>query len=59
MKVSEIVMATGSTRAAIDTLLHRMVADREIVRVAPGYYACKTGKTVRNGRQNVDPEGKS
>ena len=30
---------TGNTRAAIDTLLHRMVADGEIERVAPGRYA--------------------
>src|SRR5262245_20142860 len=48
MKVADIVGATGSNRAAVDTLLHRMVADGEIERVMPGHYACKTGKTVRS-----------
>ena len=48
MRVHDIVAATGSNRAAVDTLLHRMVADGDIERVMPGHYACKTGKTVRS-----------
>jgi hypothetical protein len=48
MKVADIVGATGSNRAAVDTLLHRMVVDGEIERVMAGHYACKTGKTVRS-----------
>ena len=47
MKVADIVDATGSTRSAVDSLLCRMVADREIVRIASGRYACKTSKTAR------------
>ena len=43
VRVHDIVAATGSNRAAVDTLLHRMVADGDIARVMPGHYACKTG----------------
>lgn len=48
MKVADIVAATGSNRGAVDTLLHKMVADGEIERVMAGHYAGKTGKTVRS-----------
>jgi RecA-family ATPase len=48
VKVNDIVAATGRNRGAVDTLLHKMVADGEIERVMPGRYACKTSKTVRS-----------
>lgn len=48
--VRDIVSATGSTRAAVDTLLHRMVADGEIVRVAPGRYARAAEQTPADAR---------
>lgn len=35
----EMATATGRSRSAIDTLLHRMIADEEIRRVARGLYA--------------------
>ena len=48
VRVHDIVAATGRNRSAVDTLLHKMVADGEIERVMLGHYASKTGKTVRS-----------
>jgi hypothetical protein len=39
LSASEIATATGRSRAAIDTLLHRMIADNEARRVGRGRYA--------------------
>ncbi len=50
MKVKDIAAATGSGRAAIDTLLSRMVADREIVRLAQGHYGSKIVEAVRSSQ---------
>lgn len=43
MSVRSLMAATGSTRAAVDSLLHRMVADGEIERIAQGRYALRFG----------------
>jgi len=39
VSANEIAAATGKSRAAIDVLLHRMVADKEVKRVERGRYA--------------------
>jgi hypothetical protein len=56
MPVGDIMHATGSTRSAMDSLLSRMVAAGEIVRIASGHYACKTSKTARSGGHEIDPQ---
>lgn len=48
MKVQDIAAATGSGRAAVDTLLSRMVADREIDRLAQGQYGSKNVNSARS-----------
>jgi hypothetical protein len=49
----DILTATGSNRAAVDTLLHCMAAAGEIERMPQGRYACKTGKAVGRGRNGL------
>jgi hypothetical protein len=43
----DIATATGRSRSAIDTLLHRMIADEEVQRVGRGRYALSADSSQR------------
>lgn len=55
MQAGDIMRATGNSRSTTDSLLSRMVANGEIVRISSGHYVCKTARLQDGAAMTLIP----